>query len=104
MWAPTDRGDELVGGLYGVAIGGLLRGRVDVPSRAPTRRRSRSSRPSSGCEREAALLFDVQWRTGHLASLGVVELARSEYLERVAEVVERPQLTLSGAGLDRSSP
>ena len=28
-------------------------------------------------------LFDVQWSTSHLASLGVVEIPREEYLRRL---------------------
>ena len=35
-------------------------------------------------------LLDVQWRTDHLASLGVVEVTRREYLERLAAVLGTP--------------
>ena len=35
-------------------------------------------------------LFDVQWLTPHLASLGAVEIPRSEYLTRLASAVSRP--------------
>ena len=34
-----------------------------------------------------ATLLDVQWRTEHLATLGVVEIPREEYLHRVAIAV-----------------
>ena len=30
-------------------------------------------------------LFDVQWRTDHLASLGAVEISRDDYLVRAIE-------------------
>ena len=32
-------------------------------------------------------LLDVQWRTDHLASLGVVEVSRTEYLARLAQAL-----------------
>ena len=40
------------------------------------------------------VLFDVQWRTDHLASMGAVEISRSEYLATLTFAVGRPQLTL----------
>jgi len=35
-------------------------------------------------------VFDVQWATPHLVSLGVVEIPRHEYLRRVAMAVDSP--------------
>ena len=35
-------------------------------------------------------LLDVQWRTDHLASLGVVEISRTDYLRRLAVALELP--------------
>jgi leucyl/phenylalanyl-tRNA--protein transferase len=32
-------------------------------------------------------LLDVQWSTPHLASLGVIEVPRAEYLDRLARAV-----------------
>ena len=73
--------DELVGGLYGVAVGGLfagesmfhlrrrrLEGGPGPPRRAAPRRRRRR-------------LLDVQWTTPHLVSLGAVDIPRDEYLD-----------------------
>jgi leucyl/phenylalanyl-tRNA--protein transferase len=37
-----------------------------------------------------ATLLDVQWRTEHLASLGVVDVERDRYLELLAEALQRP--------------
>ncbi|HEY3485874.1 MAG TPA: leucyl/phenylalanyl-tRNA--protein transferase, partial [Ilumatobacteraceae bacterium] len=34
-----------------------------------------------------ATLFDVQWTTPHLVSLGAVDISRAEYLERLADAV-----------------
>jgi leucyl/phenylalanyl-tRNA--protein transferase len=35
-------------------------------------------------------LIDVQWSTPHLASLGVIELPRAEYLRRLARATAAP--------------
>jgi leucyl/phenylalanyl-tRNA--protein transferase len=35
-------------------------------------------------------LVDVQWSTPHLASLGVVEVGRTAYLEMLAKALEVP--------------
>jgi leucyl/phenylalanyl-tRNA--protein transferase len=89
-----DRPDrELVGGVYGVAIGGLFAGesmfhRATDASKVALLALVERLRAGGG------VLFDVQWSTPHLASLGVVEVSRSEYGRRVAAAVRRPQLTL----------
>jgi leucyl/phenylalanyl-tRNA--protein transferase len=73
---------ELVGGLYGLAIGGLFAGesmfhrerdasKVALVSLVDRLR-------SGGFE-----LLDVQWVTPHLATLGAVEVPREEYLQRL---------------------
>jgi leucyl/phenylalanyl-tRNA--protein transferase len=85
---------ELAGGLYGVSVGGLFAGE------------SMFHRPDVGRDASKAALvalvdflvaadptdrlLDVQWLTPHLASLGVVEIAREEYLERLAAALRRP--------------
>jgi leucyl/phenylalanyl-tRNA--protein transferase len=35
-------------------------------------------------------LIDVQWRTDHLASLGVVEISREGYLRELGRALELP--------------
>ena len=74
------RDGALVGGLYGVAIGGLFAGE------SMFRRERDASKVAlvglvdllSDGHAEGRLL-DVQWRTDHLASLGVVEVSRPLY-------------------------
>ena len=71
---------ELVGGLYGVAIGGLFAGE-SMFHRAHRRVEGRAgARWSSGCAAVTGALLDVQWSTPHLPSLGVVDVPRPEYL------------------------
>jgi leucyl/phenylalanyl-tRNA--protein transferase len=74
---------ELVGGLYGVAIERFFAGesmfyRVTDASKAAL---VGAVGWLGGHEFE---LFDVQWVTPHLASLGAIEVPRAEYLRRLA--------------------
>lgn len=90
-WTPDG---ELAGGLYGVGVGGLFAGE------------SMFHRPDIGRDAskvalvalvelltrdgEPGRLLDVQWQTPHLASLGVLEIGRAAYLDRLKFAVRRP--------------
>ncbi|MGH3073216.1 MAG: leucyl/phenylalanyl-tRNA--protein transferase [Gaiellaceae bacterium] len=84
---------ELVGGLYGVAVGGLFGGESMFH-----RRRDASKAALVALveilrddERDGAgRIIDLQWLTPHLASLGGVEIPRDEYLERLEQALELP--------------
>lgn len=87
------REDELVGGLYGVHLGGAFFGESMF---------SRPGRGGSGASKVclAALvallraggftLLDVQFHTPHLAQFGCVEIARDSYLRRLSDALARP--------------
>jgi leucyl/phenylalanyl-tRNA--protein transferase len=83
--------DELVGGLYGVAIGGLFAGESMFH-----RARDASKVALVGLvellsdEYAHARLVDVQWRTDHLATLGVVEWPRSHYVRQLRAALQVP--------------
>jgi len=82
---------RLVGGLYGVAIGGLFAGesmfhRVRDASKVALVGLVDLLRDEHAEQR----LVDVQWSTAHLASLGVVTVPRAEYRRRLAAAVELP--------------
>ena len=82
----TWRDDELVGGLYGVRIRGLFAGEskfhtVTDASKVAVVATVEWLRSIGGT------LFDVQWRTDHLATLGAVEISRDHYLRCVADAV-----------------
>lgn len=88
------QGDELVGGLYGVAIGGLFAGesmfhRVRDASKVALVGLVELL-AADAAELPAPRLLDVQWQTPHLASLGVVEVYRAEYLARLERALELP--------------
>lgn len=87
----TWRDGALVGGLYGVAIGGLFAGesmfhRVTDASKVALMGLVDLVRDRHADRR----LIDVQWNTDHLASLGVVEVTRREYAARLAAALEVP--------------
>ena len=93
-------GNELVGGLYGLAIGGAFFGE------SMFHRRTNASKMAMAhlVERLKAggfVLLDTQFLTPHLASLGGVEIPREQYEERLAEA-----LLVSGdwSAWDRPNP
>lgn len=81
-------GDEVVGGVYGVVLGGAFFGE------------SMFSRVTDGSKIALAYLvdrlalggfslFDTQFLTPHLASLGAVEIPRAAYHRLLEEAIER---------------
>jgi leucyl/phenylalanyl-tRNA---protein transferase len=84
----------LVGGLYGVGIGGLFAGE-SMFHREPEGRDASKVAVVAVVDLLTAdgvddRLFDVQWWTPHLATLGVVEVPREEYLRRLDVALARP--------------
>ena len=84
---------ELAGGLYGVAIGGVFAGE-SMFSRRPDAAKVAlvalvEMLRGGGTDAERRLI-DVQWLTPHLASLGAIEIPRSEYLSRLGHALSLP--------------
>ncbi len=82
---------RLVGGLYGVAIGGLFAGESMfhlVRDASKVALVGLHELLAADCD--ARRLVDVQWRTDHLATLGVTEVARNEYRRLLATALEAP--------------
>jgi leucyl/phenylalanyl-tRNA--protein transferase len=84
-----DAGGELVGGLYGVAVAGLFAGESMFSSATDASKVALVGlvQHMRDCGMQ---LLDVQWRTDHLASLGVVEVPRARYLELLQDAVASP--------------
>lgn len=76
------RGDDLVGGVYGVAIGGLFAAESKFHRATDASKIALAGLVEWLVERGFGLL-DVQLPTDHLRSLGVVEIPRREYLRRL---------------------
>jgi len=79
-------GERLAGGLYGVAIGGFFAGEsmfsaVEDASKVALVSMEEKLRLSG------FVLFDVQFVTPHLRSMGAVEITRKDYLGRLREAV-----------------
>jgi leucyl/phenylalanyl-tRNA--protein transferase len=85
------RDGELAGGLYGLAIGGLFAGESMF-----SRSRDASKVALMGLvellsdEYADVRLLDTQWQTPHLATLGVEEIPRRDYLARLQEALQLP--------------
>ena len=78
-------GGELLGGLYCVNLGGAVFGE-SMFSRATDASKLALAALVAFCKREGISLIDCQQNTSHLASLGALEMPRSEFCEHVARV------------------
>ena len=83
----------LAGGLYGVAIGGLFAGESMFHHQRDASKVALVSLVDALRGNPDAML-DVQWLTPHLASLGAVEIPRTEYLARLRVAVDQPLPTI----------
>jgi leucyl/phenylalanyl-tRNA--protein transferase len=85
--------DELVGGLYGIAIGGYFAGE-SMFHRRPDASKVALVRLvkllAGGGDDADDRLIDVQWLTPHFASLGAIEVSRTEYAARLERALALP--------------
>jgi len=85
------RDGELQGGLYGLAVGGLFAGEsmfhraTDASKCALVGLAERVF-----ADGDPRRVIDVQWATPHLSSLGITEVARSDYVSRLARALSLP--------------
>jgi len=84
-------GEELVGGVYGVAIGAVF------CAESMFHRRTNASKIAlfhliERCRMQGFTLFDVQIMTPHLASLGAFEMTQDEYLLKIKTEMKRTTL------------
>jgi leucyl/phenylalanyl-tRNA--protein transferase len=104
-------GNHLAGGLYGVAIGGLFAGESMFSAQRDASKAAlvalvgllTGEAPVGGSGGSARLL-DVQWRTDHLATLGVSEVSRADYLQRLARALSLPLPVAFAGSADRRTP
>lgn len=80
---------QLVGGTYGVTIGGLYAGE-SMFYRATDASKVALVYLVHHLRARGYALFDVQQRTDHTGRLGAVEIPRSEYLARLAVALDQP--------------
>ena len=89
--------DELVGGLYGVAVGGLFAGE-SMFYRTRDASKVALVALAAGLRDGHPRLIDVQWATPHLRSLGVSAIPRQQYLGRLPELLAVPPPAMFAPG------
>jgi leucyl/phenylalanyl-tRNA--protein transferase len=99
-WDPTSR--ELVGGLYGVMVGGLFAGE-SMFHRANDASKVALVALVEELRAIGASLLDVQWLTPHLASLGATEVSRAAYLEELPTALRSPAQPFGAASPEPSA-
>jgi leucyl/phenylalanyl-tRNA---protein transferase len=83
------RDDRLVGGLYGVAIGGAYFGESMFHHETDASKVTLVALVERMKQRGLSLL-DVQFVTDHLARFGAVEISRADYVRRLHQAVQTP--------------
>ena len=81
-----DGSGALVGGLYGVRIGGFFAGESMFHAATDASKVALAELVTWLIDTGATLL-DVQWMTPHLRSLGAIEIPRREYLEHLDSAI-----------------
>ncbi|GAA3856242.1 leucyl/phenylalanyl-tRNA--protein transferase [Celeribacter arenosi] len=82
-------GTSLVGGVYGVTLGSAFFGE-SMFSRRTDASKVALAYLVARLKRAGFTLFDTQFLTPHLASLGAIEIPREEYRAQLAEALQRP--------------
>jgi leucyl/phenylalanyl-tRNA--protein transferase len=80
--------DELVGGLYGVEVQGLFAGESMFHKETDASKTAMVYLVNKLKDAGGKRLFDVQWQTPHLKSMGVIKIPRKKYLSMLPEVMK----------------
>jgi len=78
---------ELAGGLYGIELGGLFAGESMFHVDRDASKVALVTLAEKLAHCGGPRLFDVQWQTDHLESMGVTQIDRGDYLEELARVL-----------------
>ncbi len=97
------RGGELVGGVYGIAIGSAFFGE-SMFSIATDASKIALVYLVAKLWRRSFTLFDTQFINPHLLQFGAHEIARSDYHRRLTAAVQSSGLSSVGWGLSSSAP
>jgi leucyl/phenylalanyl-tRNA--protein transferase len=84
----TWREERLVGGLYGVSLGGVFFGESMFHRETDASKVALHALILRMKERGFALL-DIQWITPHLATFGAAEIPRRDYLRQLRAAIEK---------------
>jgi leucyl/phenylalanyl-tRNA--protein transferase len=80
---------DLVGGIYGIALGGAFFGE-SMFSRAPNASKAALAYLANLLKEAGYTLFDAQFVNAHLRQFGAMEISREEYLERLKAALSSP--------------
>ncbi len=83
---------RLAGGLFLVNVGGLVSGESMFHVGRDASKVALVALVQRLREAAGPVLLDTQWRTDHLATLGVIEVPRKKYLTMLPELVNRPNV------------
>jgi leucyl/phenylalanyl-tRNA--protein transferase len=81
-------GDGLVGGIYGVSIGAAFFGE-SMFSLVPNASKAAFHHLTEHLRERGFTLFDSQYLNDHTASLGAIEIPRTDLLERLQDAIQR---------------
>ena len=81
--------DRLVGGIYGVSIGGLFAGESMFHTETDAGKVALARLVEHLATKDYEL-FDLQILNDHTASLGATEIPRNDYLQRLKKAIARP--------------
>ncbi|OAI41970.1 hypothetical protein AYO40_06855 [Planctomycetaceae bacterium SCGC AG-212-D15] len=79
--------DVLAGGLYGVAVGGFFAGE-SMFTRVRDASKVALAFTMERLRERGFRLFDIQFVTDHTTRLGAIEIARADYLKRLADAMK----------------
>lgn len=89
VWSGEGEQRRLVGGVYGIAIGGLFAGESMFHHETDASKVALASLVAH-LNARGYRLFDIQQWTSHTGSLGAVEVSREDYLARLPSVIDLP--------------
>jgi leucyl/phenylalanyl-tRNA---protein transferase len=93
------QGGELVGGLYGVALGSAFYGESMV-SRVPDASKVALVHLVARLRAGGFTLLDTQFVTEHLSRFGAIEIPRDEYKAKLAEALRHPADFYGAGGVE----
>jgi len=86
VWERNDEDRTLVGGIYGVAIGGMFAGESMFHTRTDASKIAFATL-AAHLQARGFALFDVQVMNDHLASLGCIDVSRDAYLAQLMDAM-----------------
>jgi leucyl/phenylalanyl-tRNA--protein transferase len=82
-------GKRLVGGIYGVAIGGFFAGE-SMFHRVSDASKAAMAYLFEHLRQRGFVLFDTQFVTQHTVRMGAIEIPRDDYLRRLEAAIQKP--------------